>query len=965
MKSWKKPTPDQVERAVASMGRSGHYRYFFDRLENPEWIESLCDKGFFKNPPKLIRDDEKGTIAFPFWPESRYLARMAPHNPEVVTQIILQIPETENSRVYEDLVDAVLAMPAEYVARFLERVKKWACSSGQFLIPQKLGNLIVHLAHGSQGDAALELAKILLDVLPDPKYKEKSPDDHLYSLSLPPNPVPRFNMWEYGEILKKNIPELIKATGIRAFDLLCDLLETAVRLSREPRGQEGPDDSSYVWRPAIEDHKQNGPEDLKDMLVSAVRDAAESIAKDDAATILELVEQLESRSWYIFHRIALYLLSHFPEAPGEIVSRRLTEYRLFDDICFRHEYSFLLKEKFNTLSEAQKQIILRWIEEGPDIEEFKDWESRSRGKQPTEDEVTHYRKRWQRDRLAWFHESLPEEWMRYYESTVAELGAPEHPDFSFFRTTWVGTSSPKKAEEIKSMSVSEIVAFLQTWIPSAGVKEPSIEGLGVELTQVVIGNPNQFAIEAERFQGLSPTYIYALLFGFRDAISQERGFEWPQVLNLCQWVISQDQEIEIQGGQEKSKDRKWNSARQAIAELLKEGFKEGPNSIHMDLRSSAWDILQPLTWDSHPTTEYEVRYGGSNMDPATMSLNTTRGQAMHAVVQYALWIRRQLATLPGAGERLAKGFDEMPEVSAVLEEHLNTSREPSLSIRAVYGQWLPWLVLLDPTWAECNVVRIFPESEDERLFWHAAWNTYITFCQPYDNVFQVLRKQYEIAVDRIGGDQKELISLKNTEERLTEHLMVFYWRGKLRLEEVNGLQEQFWQKAKEELRGHAIEFIGRSLGNTEGIVPPEILQRLITLWNRRLAETKGASSPKDYSVEMASFGWWFISKKFEESWAVMQLLEALRISGKIEADHLVLKQLADLVQRMPNEAVQCLECLVKGDRQGWNIYHWRMEIRTILSNAIQNGGEIAEIAMDLIHYLGSRGYLEFRNLLQC
>lgn len=152
--------------------------------------------------------------------------------------------------------------------------------------------------------------------------------------------------------------------------------------------------------------------------------------------------------------------------------------------------------------------------------------------------------------------------------------------------------------------------------------------------------------------------------------------------------------------------------------------------------------------------------------------------------------------------------------------------------------------------------------------------------------------------------------------------------------------------------------------NAEERVPSEILARITVLWDKRLEEAKAASLPEDYTTEMASFGWWFVSKRFEEPWAVKQLLEAVKISGRTEADHLVLEQLADLVQRMPKESVQCLECLVKGDREGWNIYHWRKEIRLILSYAIQSGEEAGEIAKDLIHYLGSRNYLEFRNLLQ-
>jgi len=104
MQSWKKPTPEQVDKAVALLVYYEHYRYFFDRLENPEWVEPLWERGFFRQPPHPIR--EEGGVHFPQWPEAKYLARMAKHKPELVAGIILEMEDTENAVVLEDLVDA-------------------------------------------------------------------------------------------------------------------------------------------------------------------------------------------------------------------------------------------------------------------------------------------------------------------------------------------------------------------------------------------------------------------------------------------------------------------------------------------------------------------------------------------------------------------------------------------------------------------------------------------------------------------------------------------------------------------------------------------------------------------------------------------------------------------------------------------------------------------------------------------
>src|SRR2546422_748033 len=123
MRSWKTPTPEQVSGAVAQLIHAEHYRYFFDRLENPLWIEPLAKRGYFKNPPAPLRDEVKGTVSHPRWPDSRFLARMAalPEAQETVATIALQIPGTENTTVHEDLADLALALPPAMAAKFARK----------------------------------------------------------------------------------------------------------------------------------------------------------------------------------------------------------------------------------------------------------------------------------------------------------------------------------------------------------------------------------------------------------------------------------------------------------------------------------------------------------------------------------------------------------------------------------------------------------------------------------------------------------------------------------------------------------------------------------------------------------------------------------------------------------------------------------------------------------------------------
>jgi hypothetical protein len=401
-----------------------------------------------------------------------------------------------------------------------------------------------------------------------------------------------------------------------------------------------------------------------------------------------------------------------------------------------------------------------------------------------------------------------------------------------------------------------------------------------------------------------------------------------------------------------------------MADLLYAGFEAGSDVIPFDLRTLAWDVLRPLTDDPEPTLESNTPAEGSYLDLASLSINTTRGKAMHAVVRYALWVRQHIEKAPDSREHTTHGFDEMPEVRDVLNAHLDPQQDRALAIRAVYGQWFPWLVFLDRQWATEHVSSIFSQDESLQDLRDAAWETYVVFCAPYETAFEVLREEYGRAVERLGTSSIQRRPMTNPEEHLAEHLMILYQWGKLSLDEPNGLLARFYAKASDALCSHALAIEGRRLLGTQETVPPEILDRLKRLWEQRLAVARAAQSSAAHAAELASFGLWFASAKFDDRWAMAQLTEVLRLVGKVEPDHMVVERLAALVIRMPQQAVECLRLIVKGDKEGWAILGWPEHARTILATAIQSAdAEARETAVDLVHRLGALGHREFRNLL--
>ena len=911
------------------------FRHFFKVLDNDAWLTPLKEEGFFKNPPEII------------WPGYDYLRRMASSKPDLVAEILSDIPSSPRGTFSDDLAEIVLAIPPDIATKLISNIKAWVGEATHAFFPRNFGELISHLANGEQVTTALDLARELLDVVPDRDVSEEGEIDvDGVKFEVRAEPKGRFDDYYYGKILKKNMPALVSKAGLPAMVLLCDLLEKSLQIKR--LGKEESQDYSYIWRPAIEEDKRIGG--VKNLLVSAVRDAAEQLIRENLADLKDIIGELNKYKWNVFKRLRLHLLRLFYQEDQELLAEHLTDYYLFDEPDVHHEYFLLAQEFFSHLKADDQSRILSWITEGPSyLAEWRESREQQIGKPVSVEEVERYRKSWWRYKLTPIAEALPQEWRKLYEDLMSELGPPKHPQFLAMETSWVGPTSPKSLDDLHSMAVEEIIEFIETWNPPLEPMTPSPEGLGRILSEAISEKPEEFAANAAAFKGLDPTYVRSLFSALTKAVDQGRQFPWQPVLDLAHWVVNQP--IETPGRKNKreylSIDPDFGWTRKAIVNLLSAGFKSDGASIPFELRPEAWKVLRPLTNDPDPTPDDEAE---STNGPSILAINTTRGEALHAVLSYALWVRQRRKEIIG------RGFGEMPEVQEVLESHLDPNFDPSLAIRSVYGRWFPWLKLLDHAWVEEKLPLIFPLQETYQDFRNAAWESYIIFCPPYDDVFEVLQGEYRKAIDQIGGPSLEKGRLADPDEHLAEHLMAFYWRGKLDLGDPEGMLTEFFARVPDMLCAHALNFLGRSLYDEKEKIPDEVRDRLKRLWECRITLAG--------KEEAAAFGWWFAAKKFDDSWALAQLKKAIEIAGKTDPDHLVTERLAELASTFPGPVVECLSLMAQGDKKGWLISSWRDDAHVILENALKSDDpEAMGAATALINRLAARGYSEYRELI--
>lgn len=949
-----RPTPERVEAAIARMGHGEFHRYFFEKLQSAEWIRPLVEKKFFSAPPAPIKDESEGTITFAAWPESRYLVRMARRDPEAVAEVVLRIPETQNTRVHDDLLDIALALPGVLAAKLVPRATGWIRGPYGIVFPQKMGALIAKLAEEREKTAALDLAATLLEVLPDP------------SPVLVPEPVGHVDAWLYEQILRKHVAVLVAVVGLPALDLLSDLLAEALRLSQKEADAGDFEDYSFVWRPAIE-HGRGFSRGVTDALTSAVVDAALHLLTHDEASVPDVVLALEKRKWTLFHRISLHVLRLFADGAPDLAVQRLKHPSRYDFSGTAREFWSLAASHFHALSEDERKEILNWIDAGPNLEAYaRGWQEFT-GQPVTEKDATEYAKRWRRDRLAVLKDGLSEELTREYETLVTELGPPN--ELTEGRTvTGHGFAQlgPKEVADLRQMSVEEIVAYLKSWQPKSSAnpfETERIAGLAANLGAAVAADPGRFSSAAQKFENIDPTYVRELLQALREPAKKTDTLDWKEVLALCQWAISQPRIIPGRTGGLFDRDAGWAWTRGAIVRLLATGFET--DTVPFELRAEAWSVLAELAEDPDPTPEDEAQFlEQPNSDPQSLSMNTIRGQAMRGVVQYALWVRRRFEKSPHRDVLVDRGFEEMPEVRQTLDRHLDPGIDPSLTTRAVYGRWLPWLHFLDRRWFADSLHAIFPAGDSLKSLRDCVWTSYVVGCGPYNDTYRALEAQYVEATARIGTYTAAKSHLGDPDVHLGQHLLTFYWRGIIPSVSEPGPLGQFYASASDELRASMTGFIGRGLKNDPNDIPAEIIERLQTLFEMRLEAARQTGEDRCFQKELTEFGWWFVSKKSSDDWSMDQLLAVLKITRKIVPDLWVVELLAELSGSMPRKAVQCLGLIVEGDEKGWGILGWKDDARKLLAAALESEDATArQLARELVHRLGGRGYFEFRDLL--
>lgn len=945
LKKQRNPIPEPAKILCDSLKNvEANARYFFDQLDNPVWFPHLLEHGIFNNPPEPIKTD-KGII-MPYWEVSGYLISMASFYPDEIAEIASNV-KTENFRIYEEFTRAAIQMPVQPAAKIALAAIDWLSVSNQYFLVEYSGELALHLATGGEWELATKLCDAILETNLD-----QVPDSMKDNPYFRPHARFKHDYYEVERFVQNRIPTLADIQFEAVIDLLEKKLVKAMSLDQS-------DPKYSYWRHAVEDSSQNiSHGECKDILTQALRDLLHDWSGRDSAKVLLILEKYIKHECSIFRRIAVYIIQLCKQEYVGLAKQLMMTKTLLYDVAIHHEYIHLLKNCLDLLTADQQNQFIAWIMEGPEKED---------GSSKEKNEMR--KNFWIRDRLHMIKQHLSPDLISKLESLNQQFGEPEHPDYLMYTTSWWGSVSPLTQTQTEEMSNDELVEFLKTFTSGQGLRDPTSEGLSDTIKSATAGDPARFASIAPQMidERIRASYVYALLSGFETAWKDGKDFEWEPVIILCESLVSRMQTSKPDSEQDSLDEDpvKWNYIPGTIADLVGEGLKHDEHAIPVEFLPRVRELIFKLAQDPHPTIEEEESMVG-DWSAAMLSLNCNRGKAMHALINYALRYVRVKKSMTGGEDPFPSGRRMEPEVQQILDNKLDKTRDPSLAVHSVFGWYFPNLSYLDHQWLERSLPRIFPDSQESSEYWEAAWDAYVGYVGHfYTEIYKLLRPQYIRAINTMENDTSTKSRRERPDEKVAEHLLIAYINDLEELEGSDGLLTNFYNRAPDNVRGHAVWFLWRVLEKEKPGKEAELWIKIRRLWETRIAAALETETPRDMREELSSFAW-ILKDAPENLDELFFLVEAIvpYLEVGTYGRHF-LEYLAEQAKQFPAKASLLLLRMAIEVPDNMYLISREEPVRQILEAANRSTErEARENVHKIVNLFGERGDYRYRDLLR-
>ena len=953
MKSWKKPTNEMVDKALDSVKKVTARKYFFSRLENPLWLKPLTKRNCFKSPPKTQRFND-GTVIYPYWPEIQYLKNVCTDAPDEVINLVLELPPVDNPIVYDGILEIALQLPIEYSVKLKDQILEYAGMEHQFRA-YRYAKLLERWTKENQTSAALELAKILIKFAPDSRSEEKrkqrqeSVNDWRASIGTLLHPVPKCSHWEYSNIMSKGVRPLAEKEPFKISCLLFDTLVDMIHLRTHKEDLNNEEDHSNTWCPRLypQDDKHEDPERI---LVHTLAYSCANVFEKPHDTVAVLDRVLRKKPWAIFKRLRQHLYGQYPNEQTKPWIRELIlthkDYGLWE-----HHYEFqqMIRRackhfKETLLTEAERTHIFNTILEGPSKENYRHWMEKLIGEKFTEECFKERQQRFHWMQLRPFESVLFGEYETRFKQLQDIINKPisddNYPPYKTeVRSGGVSERSPRTPEDLSNLTDKELLDFINEWEKDDEFYENNsfvrinIETLANAFQTIfresIIPDSIRLKFWMKNLERIErPIYVRVMIYAMQALVKEKNFDQLNEWLTFCEWVLShpdREHDRDYKQGDESRENQNWTNARRAVGDFIGVCLEKDVD-VPITAREKLAKILEMLC------TQYDWNLDKGNPDklyrndPLTEGINNTRSRALEDLVKFGFWLRRH--------EPQCK----TPEVTTLLAKRFSSETGYLLTPPeyAILGENYLSIYNFNKKWAIEHKSDFFPQAENKRQEWYAAFSSFVLCNGAVKEIFEILEDDFNFALQHLSDFKKHDLIAHQPLDVFGERLFNYYLWEMFPLKGQESLLEQFYQQTGEKREHWANLFkdIGHRLSSTGKHLDQSIKDRVKEFFKWRLKQEE--------PTELRYFTYWLQAECLEAKWRLRSYSKVIGVCKaqdcEVEDWEIYLKELGQMLPKHTTEIVECFLKLTDSIRNK-NIYMQTEEAKAILKAGLESSDE--------------------------
>jgi len=342
-----------------------------------------------------------------------------------------------------------------------------------------------------------------------------------------------------------------------------------------------------------------------------------------------------------------------------------------------------------------------------------------------------------RDWLAHLRPHLGDREQLALEQLETELG-PARMNFSDPHVSGIriGPEGPVSAEEISNLAAEDLLALMR-YVPHRTSDHfgPSSEGLGRQLRPEIERRPEEFLPLLNDIADSVPysSIIYNVIWGLDGAYKREENRSPGARAAIIEFLERTLRNADI--GQYEDDDRAGPAAIPKVTADLIENL--APWLVEAPEHKQLTAIIARTLGDQDPTEDFEQQFGGENMDPPTLSLNTARGRGVRAALSLLTHFWRDESS-----------SDFRAELERLLFAHSHDERSPS--VLSAYGLHLPGIITYWSSFWSDRSSDLLPTGDEREAVWEAVFTTYVIYHGVHLTVAGELVSHYDRAVARVN-----------------------------------------------------------------------------------------------------------------------------------------------------------------------------------------------------------------------